>query len=210
MSDILIRKLNIQEQNKVFRDKSPEEIISRVLSQAKRPIITTNFGPFSASLLHAVVYQFPKINVIWIDTGYNTSQTYKFALNLIEQLKLNIQIFVPIHSVAYRNQTLGVPSTEDPKHAVFTDQVKLEPFRRAMKIHNPDVWFTNIRRDQTSHRNSLNILSYSKDDVLKVSPFYNYSDKDLKAYLEKHQLPNETIYYDPTKQVDNRECGLHY
>ena len=66
MSDILNRKLRIDEQNKVLRDKSPEEIIFPLLPQAKRRIITTNFGPFSASLLHAVVSQFPKINVIWI------------------------------------------------------------------------------------------------------------------------------------------------
>ena len=210
MSGEINQKLIIEEQNKVIRDNSPEEIISWALSVAKRPIITTNFGPFSASLLYAVTRQFPKINVIWIDTGYNTSQTYKFALNLIKHLKLNIQIFVPMQSLAYREHTLGIPSIENPKHAIFTDQVKLEPFRRAMKIHNPDIWFTNIRRGQTSHRNTLNILSYSKDHVLKVSPFYNYSDKTLKAYMEKYQLPDETRYYDPTKQVDNRECGLHY
>ena len=55
-----------------------------------------------------------------------------------------------------------------------------------------------------------NSKSSSKDGILKVSPFYNYSDKDLEDYLEKNELPNETRYYDPTKQLVNRECGIHF
>ena len=200
----------LKEHNKVLAGKSPKEIIRWALSIAKKPIITSNFGPLSASLLHAVTSQSPKINVIWVDTGYNTSQTYKHALGLIKQLNLNINIYVPKETVAYRDITLGIPSIDDPKHAIFTEQVKLEPFRRAINIHKPDLWFTNIRKSQTPLRNNLDVLSLSKDGILKVSPFYNYSDKTLKAYLEKYQLPNEIRYYDPTKQLDNRECGLHY
>ena len=79
-----------------------------------------------------------------------------------------------------------------------------------MNIHKPDLWFTNIRKGQTAYRNNLDVLSLSKDGILKVSPFYNYSDNDLEEYLQRHQLPNETRYYDPTKQVANRECGIHY
>ena len=199
----------LNEQNKVLSGKSPKEIIYWALSIAKRPIITTNFGAFSASLLHAVTNHSPKINVVWVDTGYNTSQTYKYALGLIKKLNLNIDIYIPKQSVAYRNITLGIPSIEDPKHSIFTEQVKLEPFRRAMSVHKPDLWFTNVRKGQTTHRDSLDILSVSKDGILKVSPFYNYSDNDLDEYLQTHQLPNETRYYDPTKQVSYRECGIH-
>ena len=78
-----------------------------------------------------------------------------------------------------------------------------------MKEHQPDVWFTNIRKGQTAFRNSLDILSLSKDGILKVSPFYNWSDEQLEEYLRKNDLPNETKYFDPTKVLQNRECGLH-
>ena len=78
-----------------------------------------------------------------------------------------------------------------------------------MKIHKPDLWFTNLRKGQTEFRNSIDILSYSKDGILKLSPFYRYSDNDLNNYLKFNNLPNEKKYYDPTKQVSNRECGIH-
>jgi phosphoadenosine phosphosulfate reductase len=73
----------------------------------------------------------------------------------------------------------------------------------------PDVWLTNIRRGQTALRDTLDILSLGKGGVLKVSPFYHWSDAQLDVYLSQHGLPNEHKYFDPTKVLENRECGLH-
>lgn len=201
--------MDLQALNEKLSKATPKEIISYALSIAKKPIITTNFSSFSASILHAVVTEQPDIDVVWVDTGYNTPQTYKYAVNLIERLRLNIHSYVPKQSVAHRNVVLGIPTIDDPKHAEFTQQVKLEPFKRAMDIHQPDVWFTNLRKGQTAFRNSIDVLSYSKDGVLKVSPFYHYSDEEVQAYLDTYDLPNEARYFDPTKQFANRECGLH-
>ena len=78
-----------------------------------------------------------------------------------------------------------------------------------MEVHKPDVWFTNLRQGQTAHRDNLDILSLSKDGVLKVSPFYYWSDSELDKYLVDHKLPNEHNYNDPTKVLEHRECGLH-
>ena len=102
-----------------------------------------------------------------------------------------------------------MPQIEGPLHKVFTEQVKLEPFNRAMAEHKPEVWFTNLRSGQTAFRNSIDIVSVSKDGVLKVSPFYHWSDEQLDEYLKENQLPNEFKYFDPTKVLENRECGLH-
>ena len=104
---------------------------------------------------------------------------------------------------------MGIPSIEDPLHKVFTEQVKLEPFKRAMAENKPDIWFTNLRKGQTAFRDSLDIVTKGNDGVLKVSPFYYYSDEELDVYLEAHNLENEFNYFDPTKVLENRECGLH-
>tara|TARA_R110002074_G_scaffold5888_2_gene28079 strand:- start:50 stop:676 length:627 start_codon:yes stop_codon:yes gene_type:complete len=204
-----IMSLDLDKVNKELQDKSPEEIISWAISYAKNPIITTNFRPYEVAILNAVTEVQKDIKVIWCDTGYNTIQTYKHAEEIIEKLNLNIQLYVPKQTVAHRNVVLGVPSVDDEKHALFTEQVKLEPFKRAMQEHKPDVWFTNLRKGQTAFRNSIDVVSVSKDGIIKVSPFYNSSDEDLDIYLEEKGLPNEFKYFDPTKVESNRECGLH-
>ena len=58
-------------------------------------------------------------------------------------------------------------------------------------------------------RDTLNILSLSEAGVLKVSPFYHWNDTRLDAYLNERGLPNEHNYFDPTKVLENRECGIH-
>ncbi|MCB9246674.1 MAG: phosphoadenosine phosphosulfate reductase family protein [Flavobacteriales bacterium] len=200
-------QLNLQ--NESFKLHTPEEIAQFALKKAKRPVITTNFRPYESAILHLVSRIKPDIPVIWCDTGYNTPATYRHAKKLIAQLDLNIFLYVPAQTKAYRSVFLGMPEIDTPEHDLFTAQVKLEPFRRAMREHNPDVWFTNLRKGQTPFRNSLDVFSTDSNGLLKVSPFYHWTDPDLDLYLKKHKLDNEFNYYDPTKVLSDRECGLH-
>ncbi len=187
----------------------PVEIIYWAIQFAENAVVTTNFRPYEVAILHAVSDIKNDIPVIWCDTGYNTPNTYKHAEEVIEKLNLNIKLYVPKQTTAHRDVVMGIPGIDDPKHKLFTEQVKLEPFRRAMEEFKPDVWFTNLRKGQTAFRDEIDILSLSKDGVIKVSPFYHWTDAQLDAYLDSHNLPNEHKYFDPTKVLENRECGLH-
>lgn len=205
-----VTKENIGAFNKMLQQQSPSEIAEWAINLAKKPIVTTNFGPFAASMLKLVTSIKSDIDVVWCDTGYNTSYTYLHAEQLKEELRLQLHTYVPLQTSAQRDILFGgIPNVDDPNHKLFTEQVKLEPFRRAFQKHQPDVWFTNLRKGQTAWRDSLDILSFSKDGVLKVSPFYRWTDQQLENYLAKNNLPNETKYFDPTKVLQNRECGLH-
>lgn len=195
--------------NAQYKDATPQEVIRFAIDKATRPIVTTNFRPFEAVIIYAVTRVHAHIPIVWCDSGYNTAATYKHATLLSEELTLNVDLYVPKQTRAHRDSLMGIPSIDDKMHQVFTEQVKLEPFKRAMEAHNPDVWFTNLRKGQTALRDSLDIFSLSKNGVLKVSPFYHYSDTHLSQYLVEHNLPNELDYYDPTKVFETRECGIH-
>ncbi len=205
----MFTETQIEALNKSLEKATPSEIIKKALELSENVVVTTNFRPYEAAILNAVSSEKSKTPVIWCDTGYNTPQTYKHAEQVIKDLDLNVFLYVPKQTSSHRDVVMGIPSVDDPKHAEFTEQVKLEPFRRAMEEHQPKVWFTNLRQGQTAFRNSIGIFSLSKDGVLKVSPFYYWSDEKLDAYLEEHNLPNEFKYFDPTKALANRECGLH-
>lgn len=202
-------QIDINRVNQELKDKSPQDIVRWAINIAKNPLVTTNFRPYEAAILHLVSVQKKDIKVIWCDTGYNTPNTYKHAEAVIKTLDLNVKLYVPKQTVAHRNVVMGIPDVNDPNHKKFTEQVKLEPFTRAFLEHKPDLWFTNLRKGQTTFRDSIDVVSIDKNGVIKVSPFYNFSDEALDAYLEKHQLPNEFKYFDPTKVLGNRECGLH-
>ncbi|WP_142785276.1 phosphoadenosine phosphosulfate reductase domain-containing protein [Changchengzhania lutea] len=205
----MIDQNQIDKSNTLFKDENPSAIIKKALELSQEAVVTTNFRPYEAVILHAVKTVKVSIPVVWCDTGYNTPQTYKHAEQVIKNLKLNVFLYVPKQTSAHRDVVMGIPSVDAPEHALFTEQVKLEPFKRAMEEHKPKVWFTNLRQGQTAFRDSIGIFSLSKDGILKVSPFYYWSDEKLDTYLGDNNLPNEFKYFDPTKALENRECGLH-
>ncbi len=196
--------------NAQLDDQTPQDIIRWALAQSENPLITTNFRPYEAVILHMATQIRPDIKVLWVDSGYNTSATYRFAEKVIQDLNLNVETYIPQMTSARRNVLMkGIPDIDDPQHDEFTRQVKLEPFQRALAELKPDLWLNAIRKDQTEFRQAMNIVSASKDGIIKVAPLYHWSEAQMDAYLAEHNLPNETDYFDPTKALETRECGLH-
>ena len=201
---------NLEQINKEFDKKTPEEIVEWAFADTKNPILTTNFRPYEVAILHLCTKLMPKLKIVWCDSGYNTKATYLYAEKIITELSLNIKLFTPLHTSAFREAVMGeTPEIDDPRHEVFTEQVKLEPFRRAMAEIQPDLWITNLRKGQTAFRDGLDIINKTESGLLKISPFYHWIDKDLDTYMEKYKLVNEYDYFDPTKVDEKRECGLH-
>ena len=173
-------------------------------------IVTTNFRPFEAVILHMVSRARADVPVVWMDNGYNTNATYRFADEVTKLLGLNLHIYLPLRSRAHREAVDGqTPALDDPRHAAFTQEVKLEPFARALRETAPKVWFTALRATDTAVRAQMDPVSLNPDGLVKVAPLLHWSSKDLYEYCEAHGLPNNFDYVDPTKGEDNRECGLH-
>lgn len=188
----------------------PDALVRWALEQGQRPIVTTNFRPFEAVILHMVTRQRPDIPVVWMDHGYNTDATYRFADELVKRLDLNLVTYLPQRTRAHREAVEGpMPSIDDPRHEAFTREVKLEPFERALREMAPDVWFTALRAEDTPERARMAPASKNANGLLKVSPLLHWSARDMYQYLQRHDLPNEFDYFDPTKVEEKRECGLH-
>ncbi len=203
--------LDLEKINEELRDKSPVEIIKWSIETNLKLIATTKFGPHSAALLHLLTQQKPDAPILWADHGYNTKPTYLFAEKLIEKLNLNMKIYTPEMTSVRRDAIMGgIPELDDELHDEFTRQVKLEPFNRAFDEIQPEIWLTGIRKDQTDFRKTLDIVTLSQRGVYKVAPIFNWTEIDLEGYLYENDLPTERDYYDPTKILSHRECGLHY
>jgi phosphoadenosine phosphosulfate reductase len=205
----------IKTANAELRSKSPLEIVKWAVAQAKcRAIVSTNFRPYEAVILHLVTQVQPDIPVLWVDHGYNRPATYRHAEQLKKLLKLNIKAFVPKMTAAHYDAAHGgMPESTPENEALiksFSTAMKLEPFQRGMKELAPTVWLTALRKVQNPNRAGLDIVSEDKNfNSLKVSPLFYWSDADMEKYLGRHNLPNEWDYFDPAKADEKRECGLH-
>jgi phosphoadenosine phosphosulfate reductase len=199
--------------NAELRHLSPLEITRWAVSQADgRAIVSTNFRPYEAVILHLAVQAQPHIPVLWVDHGYNRPATYRHAEELRSLLGLEIRAYLPRIRAAHRDAVYGpIPSIDDEEGLKeFSALMKLEPFQRGMKEMAPRVWITALRKVQNPNRAELDIVSLDSNfGTLKVSPVFYLNDADLEQYLENHNLPNEWDYFDPAKADEKRECGLH-
>lgn len=202
----------LKELNEKLHAMSPQDVVAWALDQAGgKAMVSTNFRPYEGVILHMVSVAQPDIPVLWVDHGYNTRDTYIVADKLSKDLNLNIKLYIPRRTAAHRDALFGgIPDIKDEeKHDAFTEEVKLEPFQRGMAELNPTVWFTALRKVQNPNRESMDIATLSGQGLLKISPIFYWTDEDMEQYLAEHSLPDESNYFDPTKVLENRECGLH-
>lgn len=199
---------HLAEANAELAGCAAEDIIAWALARARNPVVTTNFRPRSAALLHMVTRACPDIPVVWVDTGYNTPATYRYAEHLATTLKLNLHAYTPAVTVARRAARGGPPGTGSPAFQHFVRETKLEPFERAFNELRPDVWFTGVRRDQSEFRGGLGVVSRGAHNTLRIAPVYDWNEQALAAYLVTQGIADNDDYVDPTKPGAKLECGL--
>jgi phosphoadenosine phosphosulfate reductase len=197
--------------NATLRNASAQEIVQWALGLGRKTIATTSMGRNAAVMLHLVSEVDKSVPTIWVDTGYNLRDTYVVAERLIRDLQVDMHVYSPQMTSERRNAIMGgIPTVdEEERHQEFTRQVKLEPFAQALEEFKPEIWLTGIRREETEHRKSLDIVSMDNRGIIKVAPMFYWSEEDVEDYMEKFELPSCRHYFDPTKVHDGRECGLH-
>ncbi|MCS7089917.1 MAG: phosphoadenosine phosphosulfate reductase family protein [Verrucomicrobiota bacterium] len=203
----------LQQWNDALQARHPRDTIRWAVQQSEgRVVVSTNFRPYEAVLLHMCVCEYPDMPVLWVDHGYNRPATYRHAEALRTLLKLNLKIYHPRISAAHRDAVYGpLPGPDDEEGLrQFSLLMKLEPFQRAMRDLAPKIWLTALRRVQNPHRANLEMVVWDETfHVLKVSPLLHWTDSQMESYLQEHGLPNEWDYHDPAKADEKRECGLH-
>lgn len=204
---------DIAQANALLRGRDPLDIIRWGFEQAgDRAVVSTNFRPYEAVILHAVTQVRPGVPVLWVDHGYNRPATYRHAEELRKRLGLDIRPYLPRMTAAHRDAIHGPIPTPEQEEALkeFSAVMKLEPFLRGMKELAPKVWITALRKVQNPNRAELDIVSEDRNfGSIKLSPFFHWTDAQMDDYLARHALPNEWDYFDPAKADEKRECGLH-
>ncbi|MEM6823421.1 MAG: phosphoadenylyl-sulfate reductase, partial [Verrucomicrobiota bacterium] len=107
---------------------------------------------------------------------------------------------------------------------------KVEPMKRAIEELDVKAWIAGLRREQSESRKQLEIVSI-QDDVVKIHPIAEWSNKDVHYYLKEHELPYHPLWEQGYLSVGDihttvkweegmteeetrffglkRECGLH-
>ena len=198
--------LNLDKINLKFRYSKPEDIINYTLSYPEPTVLTTNFGPYEIALVYLINSLNYRIPIIWIDTGFNTNETYDYVKKTIYRHQLKILKYEPKENSKFKKINANqIPNLNTKEHELFTHDVKIEPFNRAMKETKAKIWITNIRKGQTKHRDNLDIFSFSKNGILRVSPFFYWSDEKLNEFIRKNELEDSILKIACKKSIGRSE-----
>jgi len=206
---IVVHPVNLADIKKLDVVPMASCIIESVTTQSANCILSTSFGRYSAVLLKMVTDVAPDTPVVWVDSGYNTEETYQHCEQLQKLLRLNLHIYHPRRSVNHRTAIGHNPKPGDPGYDEFVNEIKLEPFRRALRELQADRWITGIRQEETEHRRSLDVLTSGPNGIVKVAPLFYWQETDLINYSVRHKLPFALNYRDLAKPNSSQECGLH-
>jgi phosphoadenosine phosphosulfate reductase len=194
-------------------------------------ILSTSFGAQSAVSLHLVSQESSQIPVVLLDTGYLFPETYRFADELTNRLKLNLKVYRSPLSPAWQEARYGKLWEQGLEGIERYNQInKVEPMQRAIRELGVRAWFTGRRRQQAKSRAEIGVLQL-QNGVVKIQPIIDWTDRMIFEYLKKHDLPYHPLWEqgyvsigdvhttrpltgDMTEEETRffglkRECGIH-
>jgi len=194
-------------------------------------VLSSSFGIQSAVMLHMLTEVDPDIPVLLTDTGHLFPETYQFVDQLTERLNLNLHVFSAKESAAWQLARYGEEWAKDEESLkAYNRRNKVEPLERGLSELNAGTWFSGVRRQQSSHRKDLSVVSILRGRF-KVHPIIDWTNKDVHQYLTKHNLPYHPLWDEGYVSVGDthstrpltlgmteeetrfsgmqRECGLH-
>ncbi len=144
--------------------------------------VTASFGdPTLAHLANATI---PGIEITLLDTGYLFAETEWFADTMRERFDLNIRVVRPAADL-----DRDVWQTDS---AACCAARKVEPLHQALSGRT--VWITGLRRADTSSRRSAPLAHNDLlKGVVKINPLVSWTDADVKAYADEHDLPEHPL-----------------
>jgi phosphoadenosine phosphosulfate reductase len=222
----------LQKINEAFASFSTEQRVEHASELLPGPhVLTSSFGAQSAVMLHLVNQVIPKIPVVLIDTGYLFPETYRFIDDLTVRLKLNLKVFRSDASPAWQESRFGKLWDQGLAGIERYNRInKQEPLDRALNELGAETWFAGLRRVQAETRAQIAPIELKRGRY-KVHPLFDWTDRDVGEYLERHKLPYHPLWekgyisigdWHTTRslaEVDSmedlrffglkRECGLH-
>jgi phosphoadenosine phosphosulfate reductase len=154
-----------------------------------RLVASTSFGLQAAVMLDLIAENAPEIPVVFIDTGYHFTETYRYAEELTERFGTDLRVFLPRYSAArleaLHGQLWQQGKEGADKYSVIT---KVEPMDRALRELGRDVWISGVRRSHSSSR-VQRPFAEQQQKTLKVYPILDWADAQVSAYMHERDLP---------------------
>jgi len=137
-----------------------------------------------AVLLDLAVGVDPRIEIVFLDTGFHFPETLAYVERLRRRYDLNLLVMHP-----------EVGLDEFPCGSSRCCELrKVAPLVRALRGRS--AWITGLKRVDTPERSDAPVIAWDPGrNMVKVNPVAAWDDDDLDAYVAAHDLPRHPLSY---------------
>jgi phosphoadenosine phosphosulfate reductase len=155
-----------------------------------------SFQKEESVLAHMLSEVEPRAKLFTIDTGVLFPETLATWKRFEERFPtLEIEVIDAISA--------GAPWTRSN----CCGQAKVDALEQA--LHGAQAWITGIRREQATTRSAAAKLEPDeKRGIWKVNPLADWSEKDVWAYILRHELPYNPLHDQGYSSIGCAPCTL--
>ncbi len=202
--NVLINKLNEQ-----LKDNSAKEILKYFINNYKNEICFASSLGAEDQIITEMIFSIDKTTEIFtLDTGRLFQETYDLYDQTRSKYKIDIKILFPDNEqieemVNKYGLNLFYKSIE--KRKICCQVRKIEPLKKALL--GKKFWITGLRNEQSDTRINNKIIEYDDiNDLIKINPLINWSEKDVWDYINKKNIPYNPLHDKGFKSIGCQPC----
>jgi phosphoadenosine phosphosulfate reductase len=180
--------------------------IDSALEKSAAPCVTSSFQVECVALVHMLIQRRPEIPVLFLETGYHFPETLAYRDRLTAEWNLNLVNLSARESVAEQEARFGILNQTEPDRCCRLR--KVEPLFEGLAKF--DTWFAALRREQSPTRANLQIEEPFKLPngklLRKISPLADWTNRDVWAYLSRHNIPPLPLYDQGYTSIGCQPC----
>jgi phosphoadenosine phosphosulfate reductase len=202
-------KDKVIELNKLLETLSAEEIISYVASEYKGHITFASSLSIEDQVITHIISNIDKsLAIFTLDTGRLFKETYDLISETEKYFGIKINILFPDKSeveemVNSKGINLFYDSVENRK--LCCKIRKINSLQKALS--GKKAWICGLRREQSITRTDINVVEFdSINNLLKINPLINWSERDIWDYINKYEIPFNKLYLEGFASIGCAPC----
>lgn len=191
------------------KDLNWQEKLLFVAENYENITFSTSFSLEDQIITDFIVQNDLNIEIFTIDTGRLFKETCRVWQNSLDKYGLKIKAYYP-------NQDEIADFVENKGINAFYDGVdlrkkcceirKVGPLKRAVK--NKEIWISGVRKE---HSLTRSVKDYFEEDknfgLLKFYPLLDFTEEELWGYIDKNEVPFNTLYKKGFKSIGCQPCS---
>lgn len=180
--------------NQRFAGRPAEDLIAWAAAEYPgRVALQCSFGGTTGMVLLDLALRVdPGITVVYGDTGFLFPET----LATVEAVRARYGIepvrLAPVLTLEQQAEQFG-PALWERDADACCELRKVEPMRAGLASYA--AYLTGLRRDQASTRGDTPLVQWdAKFGLVKLSPLAAWTEREIWAYITKHELPYNPLH----------------